>query len=1009
MMKRGALIWVFVLCCVTGRGQVPDDAIRGNIQELIDSAESYGTSGDNKKAYHTLLEARRYAEQSREDPTEVRITIERNLGEYARRMANVTLARQHYQTSVALVQQQKEPDFYQLYQTYTSLGTLSWYASKLDSAAYFYEKAIGVVAKIDSTALNTYYRRALLYNNVAGVYSLQGKTTKAIQTMETCIALLQKFFAADGYEAEKKQAIPLQFEAIDNLGGAYKELGNYSKTEQLLLYAYEQKQKHLPPGDPGVFISQLLLGQLYHETYQTKKALQYLHQGRVAIQASGSDYLFWDADACYTLALVYEKLDNGHRASSYYREADSLYHLAFGDSFDSFYLDFLYKYAGFQAKSGQCAPAIQHAMSTLKYVTDAGNEHSLLPFYQLRNLAELSLQCQSFDQAKTYARQALVRINAFVAQSTTLADSIKVEGEKAKVILLRAKADYALLTAPDPSALQQLLQDLYEAVAMMERKKSVLTDRQDIMTLIADHRHLTDFVKQLNFELYEKTGDRNYLLRGLNMHEGNLYGRMRLRMDYQNSLRFADVPPAVLNEEKRHKDGMQQALQQHRGGVETLADYQTSLNDWHAFLQRLEKQYPHYHQMRYAEKALDLDRLGQLVKADMTIVRYLFCGDELFAFVMNEEKHALVRLETAGLADRVHRLRDFGTDADGTLNAAYDLYRMLWKPIENNVSTKRVTVIPDGILYNLSFEMLAPVVAKTRVEFSRRCLLNTHAIAYHYSLPALYQSDGREKMKGNFVAFTPDFSDRIKREYLAVAEKDSLNLDRAYLSLLPLPFTAKLVAKVKGIFGGTVFAESRSTSKAFREESAYHRVIHIGTHAEANNDYPEYSRLIFAKDSSDPNADNSVYLHDIYNVDLVSDLSVLTACESGKSGYQDGEGMVSMAHAFRYAGSRSILTGLWKLDEQATVMITDYFYMNLRKGLPKDEALQQAKLSYLQHAEGRMLLPGYWAGLVIMGDMEPVDFRIPFRVYRYYFGIAFLVLLGGWWIGYLVRGQRRIP
>lgn len=239
-------------------------------------------------------------------------------------------------------------------------------------------------------------------------------------------------------------------------------------------------------------------------------------------------------------------------------------------------------------------------------------------------------------------------------------------------------------------------------------------------------------------------------------------------------------------------------------------------------------------------------------------------------------------------------------------------------------------------------------------------------------------------MNGNFVAFTPDFSDRIKQEYLAVAGKDSLNLDRAYLSLLPLPFTAKLVEKITGLFGGRVFAESRSTSQAFREESAYHRIIHIGTHAEANNDYPEYSRLIFAKDRNDPNADNSVYLHDIYNIELVADLSVLTACESGKSSYKAGEGMVSMAHAFRYAGSRSILTGLWKLDEQATVMITDYFYMNLRRGLPKDVALQQAKLSYLQQAEGRMQLPGYWGGLVIMGEMEPVGFRTPLRVYGWF-------------------------
>src|SRR5690606_34042217 len=209
---------------------------------------------------------------------------------------------------------------------------------------YYYEKAIAQAQKIDDTPLNTHYRRALLYNNIAGVYSLQGKTDKAIRTMEQCIGLLQEFALVEGYEAEKNKAIPLQFEAIDNLGGAHKELGNYSKTEQLLLYSYEKKQKQLEKDDPALFISQILLGQLYHEMHRTKKALQYLERGRKAIGKSGADYLFWDADACYTLALVHEKLNDDPRATTYYQKADSLYNLAFGDSFDSFYLDFLQKY-----------------------------------------------------------------------------------------------------------------------------------------------------------------------------------------------------------------------------------------------------------------------------------------------------------------------------------------------------------------------------------------------------------------------------------------------------------------------------------------------------------------------------------------------------------------------------------------------------------------------------------------------------------------------------------------
>lgn len=1000
MMRKTVLNFgiAVALGCITGWAQ--NQTVPEQIQQLLDRAEHYGELGDNKNAYLLLREAKEKEEQSEEPSTDTRITIERNMGEYARRMADMTLARKHYQRSIALVMKQEKPNFYQLYQTYTSLGTISWYASKLDSAAYFYEKAIRAVGHIDDKPLNTHYRRALLYNNIAGVYSLQGKTDRAIRTMEECIVLLREFTDTEGYEADKKKAVPLLFEAIDNLGGSYKELGNYSKTEQLLMYSYGQKQKHLKADDPAIFISQILLGQLYHEKHDTKKALYYLQLARDAIGNSDADYLFWDGDAHYTLALIHEKLDQRHLALTNYQKADSLYQLAFDGYFDSYYLDFSNKYARFRAVGGQCEAAMQIARNTLKYVNDAGNRHTLLPFYQLRNLAELALLCGSFDIAQDYAREGQSLIKTFVGRSITLADSIKTEGEMAKIIMIRAKADYNLLKEKSRNALQQLLKDLNEAAAMIERKKGILTDQQDIMTLISENEQLADFIKQLNFELFKSTGDRDYLQQGMNVHEKNLYSRMRSRMAYQKSLQFMDVPQAVLDEENQRKDEMQRALHQDQGRAQITTDYGKSLAAWQLFLKGLEKQYPHYYRMRYAEKVLDIDRLRDLISEDITLVRYIFSGDGLYAFVMGKENQELVLLETEGLTERINLLGKQGyDDAHRTANTAHELYKMLWKPIENKVATKKVVIIPDGILYNLSFEMLAPVVTRTYTELVQKCLLNIHTISYHYSLLALSQKGNEAEMTGNFVAFTPDFSEKTKQEYLEVAKNDSLNLDRAYLSLLPLPFTVKMVNKARILFGGTVFSDGRTTLRAFREASAYNRIIHIGTHAETNDDYPEYSRLIFAKDKTDPYADNSVYLHDIYNYDLLSDLSVLTACESGRSGFKEGEGMISMAHAFSYAGSKSIMTGLWKLDEQASVMITEYFYANLKKGLPKDEALQQAKLTYLQNVEGRMLSPVYWAGLVIMGDMAPVDLRTPWVSFQY-LGILLVsvLLLGGWWL-----------
>ncbi|MDH3711263.1 MAG: CHAT domain-containing protein [Cyclobacteriaceae bacterium] len=115
------------------------------------------------------------------------------------------------------------------------------------------------------------------------------------------------------------------------------------------------------------------------------------------------------------------------------------------------------------------------------------------------------------------------------------------------------------------------------------------------------------------------------------------------------------------------------------------------------------------------------------------------------------------------------------------------------------------------------------------------------------------------------------------------------------------------------------------------------------------------------------------YAYEIYSCELGSNLTVLTACETGKPSYQAGEGMISLAHAFNYAGSESLLTSLWKIDEQSSAKIVEIFYRNLIKGMEKDEALRAAKLAYLKQSQGRTVHPQYWAGLIIMGDVSPLE------------------------------------
>ncbi|SEI88752.1 CHAT domain-containing protein [Cyclobacterium xiamenense] len=83
------------------------------------------------------------------------------------------------------------------------------------------------------------------------------------------------------------------------------------------------------------------------------------------------------------------------------------------------------------------------------------------------------------------------------------------------------------------------------------------------------------------------------------------------------------------------------------------------------------------------------------------------------------------------------------------------------------------------------------------------------------------------------------------------------------------------------------------------------------------------------------------------------------------------EKIVSRALAFRYAGSESLLTDLWKLDEKSSMEITDGFLYSLGTGKGKKQgALREAKLRDLAGASVRALSPDYWAGLVLIGDPE---------------------------------------
>ena len=108
------------------------------------------------------------------------------------------------------------------------------------------------------------------------------------------------------------------------------------------------------------------------------------------------------------------------------------------------------------------------------------------------------------------------------------------------------------------------------------------------------------------------------------------------------------------------------------------------------------------------------------------------------------------------------------------------------------------------------------------------------------------------------------------------------------------------------------------------------------------------------------------------------ELVILSACQTAQGSARAGEAVIGLTSAFREAGATSVVSSLWPVSDQATVMLMERFYrLVLVEGVPPPVALQQASLALrafeVEH-EGKKVrpfaAPCYWAAFVSYGPFR---------------------------------------
>ncbi|NUQ23289.1 MAG: CHAT domain-containing protein [Saprospiraceae bacterium] len=282
------------------------------------------------------------------------------------------------------------------------------------------------------------------------------------------------------------------------------------------------------------------------------------------------------------------------------------------------------------------------------------------------------------------------------------------------------------------------------------------------------------------------------------------------------------------------------------------------------------------------------------------------------------------------------------------------LYDLLFPRAIRGQLSHRLLIVPDDVLGYLPFDALLtatpPPISPDPLYKKYAFLGLDHPISYSYSAALLKEMQKpRHRHELNKV--------------LAFAYPNELD-----------HFTAQ-VNDLKVVWGEDRIdiKQDKNAEKFVAAEGRRYRFVHFATHGSVNDRDPDLSYLLM-NDPKLKQQDSCLYLYELYGISLNADLVFTSACEAGIGQLYRGEGIMSLARGFSYAGAGSIVTTLWKINQQKANVLVKSFYKSLLadKKTSKDQALFKAKEAYLKSASNKDAAPYYWACFIPIGDMAPL-------------------------------------
>ena len=461
-----------------------------------------------------------------------------------------------------------------------------------------------------------------------------------------------------------------------------------------------------------------------------------------------------------------------------------------------------------------------------------------------------------------------------------------------------------------------------EAAKIIERQRTTIFTENQRIFFFAAKQELYDRIIRLLVSLDRPDEALQYVERAKSRAFVDVLGSSKLKFEsvdrnrkYLAALKTQAEIDTILSRKKIGNSQLNYLIDKAKRGIQAekkSADFTTDIE-----LQSLS-----------AVQTMKADQIKKIPGKNTALLEYYVTGNTLIVFLVQNNKIEAITssIDRKKTLAKIRKWKESIENHQNPRALSKQLYDALVSPIASRIKAKCLIIVPYGALHYIPFQALHD---------GREYLIERYAISYAPSATVLSFTK-KKKSAGN---------------------KKALIIGNPTLDL---KFAEKEATAIAGMFRDrTLLTRKKGTETFVKNKGGGYEFIHFATHGAYDDKRPLNSQILL---SADTDNDGSLTMAELFTMQWKASLVTLSACKTGLSKYKSGDELIGFQRGLMFAGTRSIISSLWSVDDEATGYLMKSFYRNLSK-MPRAVALQKAQLETME----KFKAPFFWAAFNLTG------------------------------------------